>query len=99
MSRSDGIIVFKDVSYEYDATRPILKLASWGMILAGVILAVVAAVTIQLAGDTGGGVNGYVQNLAIIDQQTLELGDQVLLRSAQLEALVAQEKAAQKTKH
>jgi ATP-binding cassette subfamily F protein 3 len=25
MSRSDGIIVFKDVSYEYDSTRPILK--------------------------------------------------------------------------
>jgi ATP-binding cassette subfamily F protein 3 len=29
MSRSDGIIVFKDVSYEYDATRPILKEASF----------------------------------------------------------------------
>ena len=29
MSRSDGIIVFKDVSYEYDATRPILREASF----------------------------------------------------------------------
>jgi ATP-binding cassette subfamily F protein 3 len=29
MSRSDGIIVFKDVSYEYDATRPILKEANF----------------------------------------------------------------------
>ncbi len=29
MSRSEGIIVFKDVSYEYDATRPILKEASF----------------------------------------------------------------------
>ncbi len=29
MSRSDGIIVFKNVSYEYDATRPILKEANF----------------------------------------------------------------------
>lgn len=29
MSRSDGIIVFKNVSYEYDATRPILKDANF----------------------------------------------------------------------
>ncbi len=29
MSRSDGIIVFKDVSYEYDATRPILREANF----------------------------------------------------------------------
>ena len=29
MSRSDGIIVFKDVSYEYDATRPILRGANF----------------------------------------------------------------------
>lgn len=29
MSRSEGIIVFKDVSYEYDATRPILKEANF----------------------------------------------------------------------
>jgi ATPase subunit of ABC transporter with duplicated ATPase domains len=29
MSRGDGIIVFKDVSYEYDATRPILREASF----------------------------------------------------------------------
>lgn len=29
MSRADGIVVFKDVSYEYDATRPILKEASF----------------------------------------------------------------------
>jgi ATPase subunit of ABC transporter with duplicated ATPase domains len=29
MSRSDGIIVFKDVSYEYDSTRPILKEANF----------------------------------------------------------------------
>lgn len=29
MSRNDGIIVFKDVSYEYDATKPILKEASF----------------------------------------------------------------------
>ena len=29
MSRNDGIIVFKDVSYEYDATKPILKTASF----------------------------------------------------------------------
>ena len=29
MSRTDGIIVFKDVSYEYDATKPILKEASF----------------------------------------------------------------------
>jgi len=29
MSRSDGIIVFKDVSYEYDSTRPILKGANF----------------------------------------------------------------------
>lgn len=29
MSRSDGIIVFKDVSYEFDSTKPILKEASF----------------------------------------------------------------------
>lgn len=29
MSRSDGIIVFKDVSYEYNATRPILREANF----------------------------------------------------------------------
>lgn len=29
MSRNDGLIVFKDVSYEYDATKPILKEASF----------------------------------------------------------------------
>jgi ATP-binding cassette subfamily F protein 3 len=29
MSRGEGIIVFKDVSYEYDATKPILKEASF----------------------------------------------------------------------
>lgn len=29
MSRANGIIVFKDVSYEYDATRPILKEANF----------------------------------------------------------------------
>lgn len=29
MSRNEGIIVFKDVSYEYDATRPILKEANF----------------------------------------------------------------------
>jgi len=29
MSRTDGIIVFKDVSYEYDATKPILKEANF----------------------------------------------------------------------
>lgn len=29
MSRNDGIIVFKDVSYEHDATKPILKEASF----------------------------------------------------------------------
>ncbi len=29
MSRTDGIVVFKDVSYEYDATKPILKEASF----------------------------------------------------------------------
>lgn len=29
MSRMDGIIVFKDASYEYDATRPILKNANF----------------------------------------------------------------------
>lgn len=29
MSRGEGIIVFKDVSYEYDATRPILKEANF----------------------------------------------------------------------
>ncbi len=29
MSRSDGIIVFKDVTYEYNSTRPILKAASF----------------------------------------------------------------------
>jgi len=29
MSRGDGIIVFKDVSYEYDATRPILRQANF----------------------------------------------------------------------
>ena len=29
MSRNDGIIVFKDVSYEYDATKPILKESSF----------------------------------------------------------------------
>ncbi len=29
MSRGDGIIVFKDVTYEYDATRPILKEANF----------------------------------------------------------------------
>ncbi|HMO77992.1 MAG TPA: ABC-F family ATP-binding cassette domain-containing protein [Candidatus Paceibacterota bacterium] len=29
MSRGDGIIVFKNVSYEYDATRPILKEANF----------------------------------------------------------------------
>jgi len=29
MSRSDGIVVFKDVSYEYDATRPILRGANF----------------------------------------------------------------------
>jgi len=29
MSRTDGLIVFKDVSYEYDATKPILKLANF----------------------------------------------------------------------
>lgn len=29
MSRNDGLIVFKDVSYEYDATKPILKTASF----------------------------------------------------------------------
>lgn len=29
MSRNDGLIVFKDVSYEYDATKPILKSASF----------------------------------------------------------------------
>jgi ATPase subunit of ABC transporter with duplicated ATPase domains len=29
MSRSDGIIVFKDVSYEYDPTKPILKEANF----------------------------------------------------------------------
>ena len=29
MSRNDGIIVFKDVSYEYDATKPILKSADF----------------------------------------------------------------------
>jgi len=29
MSRADGIIVFKEVSYEYDATRPILKEADF----------------------------------------------------------------------
>lgn len=29
MARGDGIIVFKDVTYEYDATRPILKKANF----------------------------------------------------------------------
>jgi len=29
MSRADGIIVFKNVSYEYDATKPILKAANF----------------------------------------------------------------------
>ncbi|MEY3784594.1 MAG: hypothetical protein RLZZ230_916 [Candidatus Parcubacteria bacterium] len=29
MSRTDGLIVFKDVSYEYDATKPILKQANF----------------------------------------------------------------------
>jgi ATP-binding cassette subfamily F protein 3 len=29
MSRTDGLIVFKDVSYEYDATKPILKSADF----------------------------------------------------------------------
>lgn len=29
MSNNDGLIVFKDVSYEYDATKPILKEASF----------------------------------------------------------------------
>ena len=29
MSRGEGIVVFKDVSYEYDATRPILKEANF----------------------------------------------------------------------
>ncbi len=29
MSRSDGIIVFKEVSYEYDSTRPILREANF----------------------------------------------------------------------
>jgi ATP-binding cassette subfamily F protein 3 len=29
MSKSDGLIVFKDASYEYDATRPILKEANF----------------------------------------------------------------------
>lgn len=29
MSRNDGLIVFKDVSYEYDATKPILKEANF----------------------------------------------------------------------
>ncbi|MCB0445980.1 MAG: ABC-F family ATP-binding cassette domain-containing protein [Gelidibacter sp.] len=29
MSKNDGLIVFKDVSYEYDATRPILKEANF----------------------------------------------------------------------
>lgn len=29
MSKSDGLIVFKDVSYEYDATKPILKEANF----------------------------------------------------------------------
>lgn len=64
------------------------------LILAGVILAVVAALT-QLAGDTGG-VAGYAQNLADIDQKTFDLGDQVLLQSAQLDAILAAEKSAKK---
>ena len=29
MSRAEGIIVFKDVTYEYNVTRPILKDASF----------------------------------------------------------------------
>ena len=29
MAQNDGLIVFKDVSYEYDATKPILKGASF----------------------------------------------------------------------
>jgi ATPase subunit of ABC transporter with duplicated ATPase domains len=29
MSKNDGLVVFKDVSYEYDATKPILKSADF----------------------------------------------------------------------
>ena len=29
MANNEGLIVFKDVSYEYDATKPILKEASF----------------------------------------------------------------------
>lgn len=62
------------------------------LVLAGIVIAVLGAVT-NLAGDTGG-VTGYMQNLVDIDQQTLELGDQAFAQSAQLDAILAAERAA-----
>lgn len=62
------------------------------LVLAGIVIAVLGAVT-QLAGDTGG-VTGYMQNLVDIDQQTLELGDQIVAQSTALDTLLATERAA-----
>lgn len=92
--KAEGINPEGNVKFERTGLGSAFRYLGIGLVIAGLVMAVVGAVlNNQLAADTGG-IAGYVQNLADIDQKTFDLGDQAFAQSAQLDALLAAEKAA-----